>query len=80
MFGYHLTNGARGEILVELKGNFIGFFVNLGRVDLWAAYNRRLELIGEGYGSRGQAATACWHRCNGEPKIRMSEMLTLTPG
>ncbi len=51
MFVYHRTNGDNGEILVEMFGNFLGFIVNLGRPDQWAAYTRELELIGDGYGS-----------------------------
>jgi hypothetical protein len=79
MFGYHKTNGDRGEICVERSGNFIGFIVNQGRVDRWAAYDRRLSAIGEGYGSRAQAATACWHQCRSEKKIPIAEILVLTP-
>jgi hypothetical protein len=47
MFQYHQTNGERGEICVARAGNFIGFIVNLGRADRWAAYTRQLELIGD---------------------------------
>jgi hypothetical protein len=45
----------------------------------WAAYTRQLELIGEHYGSRAQAATACWHCCRGEKKISIAEILTAEP-
>ncbi len=43
MFVYHRTNGDNGEILVEMFGNFLGFIVNFGRPDQWAAYTRELE-------------------------------------
>jgi hypothetical protein len=77
MFQYHPTHGERGEILVERAGNFIGFIVNLGRLDLWAAYDRRLKPIGEGYRSRGKAATACLHDCVGKPKIPVRDFVAV---
>lgn len=80
MFVYHRTNGENGEILVEMFGNFLGFIVNLGRPDRWAAYTRQMEPIGEGYGSEAQAATACLHDCVGKPKIRMGDILPAAVG
>jgi hypothetical protein len=74
MFEYHQTNGNRGEIAIEYHGNFVGFIVNLGQSHQWAAYTRQLELIGDRYGSRGDAALACYHRCSGEPPIPMRDV------
>ena len=45
------------------------------RVDRWAAYDLRLELIGDEFRSRAEAATACQHRSSGEKKIPMREIL-----
>jgi hypothetical protein len=41
--------------------------------DRWAAYDRNLKLLGEEFGSRGQAA-ACLHDCTGRPKILMRDI------
>jgi hypothetical protein len=66
MIEHHKTNGPRGEICIEWEGQFVGFIVNLGRTGRWAAYDRSMNPLGEDYGSRGQAATACYHRSVGE--------------
>jgi hypothetical protein len=79
MFQYHKTSGDRGEICGERAGNFIGFIVNQGRADRWAAYTRPLELIGDRYGSRAQAVTACYHRCSGERKIPTGDIVATEP-
>jgi hypothetical protein len=75
MFQYHKTNGPHGEIAIECDGQFLGFIRNLGRADRWAAYDRQLNLLGEGYGSRAQAATACRHDCIGKKRIAMRDIL-----
>ncbi len=38
MFQYHLTNGERGEVVVECDGNFVGFIVNLSHAGRWAVW------------------------------------------
>ena len=60
--GYRETNGDHGEICVAYDGNFVGFIVNLGRADRWAAFTHKLEPIRGDYGSRGPAALACWRK------------------
>lgn len=74
-FEYYLTNGPRGEILIERDGAFLGFIVNLGRVDRWAAYDRGLKPLGEGYGSRAQAAMECWRDCIARERISIRDIL-----
>jgi hypothetical protein len=71
--------GERREIVVAREGNFVEFIVNLGRADRWAAYDRRLEFIGQDYGSRAQAATACRHKTHGEKKLPIGDILACTP-
>ena len=66
--------GRAGSLVPPRAGNFIGIVVNLGRADCWAAYDRNLKPLGEDYGSRGQAATACLHDCTGRPKILMRDV------
>jgi hypothetical protein len=78
MFQYYPTNGEHGEILVARADGFIGFIRNLGGADRWAAYDRSMNLLGENFGSQGQAATACWHSCSGKPKILIHDLLLPT--
>ncbi len=78
MFQYYPTNGDRAEILVAKGDAFVGFIRNLGRADRWAAYDRNLKPLGENYGSRGQAATACLHNCSGRPKILMRDIAMIS--
>jgi hypothetical protein len=74
MIRYHPTNGERGELCVDWDGNFVGCIVRHSAAR-WSAYTRTLELIGDNYGSRGQAAVACAHRAAGKQKIPMAEIL-----